>query len=269
MNEIFSDVSNIVDIDTISDYPDDYLAETLNISSDLLTFYRNWTFHDSKWYYYKNIYNEKFLLNELLGVKLAEYFAIDSISYLLGRDSEQKYILSENFRNKETEYLYTDELGIPNFSYGCENIQNFVNLKYICPSKEEYRKLLENLFKLCALDFYSAQTDRHENNLLFTKNKNNELSICKLFDYEASFVYSENNLIDNPFFTAEIFDKATSKLFKRFPEAYKIFLLILKINLEQMLKSIIQEYNLKFSKDLIDEYIEFDKMRKILINNIK
>ena len=276
MSDLFSSTEDITDV-KFKDYSYHYLARSINSSSYLLNNYSQWEKIKGKWYYFKEITAKlfsdvrfdsmKFLLNELLGVKLANFWDLDTISYLIGKNENSFYLLSENFRNWSAEYFLADELDVPSFLYGNTGIENILNLRYVCPNKENYYHLLANLFKMFALDFYSAQADRSSTNMIFSKDKDSNISLCKAFDYEISFEKElDLQSISNPFLDRGI--EETQDFFYYFPTAYETFRLIAYIDLDKMLQDIIDEYNLNVPENLIEEYLTFDKERKALVKQL-
>jgi len=170
------------------------ISKATGIRKDICKTWDTWYENNNKWYFFKDfgysdqsVFESK-LINELIGEYLANRLGLDTVHYELARintqsDRELIGLASENFIQKRNKYLFIRDMDI---SVNYANTNNLNRLRHICPNEENYKELLDEIYKLVALDIYMSQEDRCEQNIQFRKHKKN-LHLAPIYDYEYSF----------------------------------------------------------------------------------
>lgn len=143
----------------------------------------------------------KFLLNELIGEIISEYFDLQTKKSIvvqneldLGREELRFYLISKVFFEEGLNYLrYDDFVDVRNDEY--ENLNNLGRLTkfWDCNTGEEVlvdvnslEILKSDLKKLIVRDFLPEQKDRNVCNFMFGY-EGNRVKLMPVYDYEHSF----------------------------------------------------------------------------------
>lgn len=263
------------------------LKDILNIDEKTLSLWNRWYNLDGKWYYYKTGIPSYSFFNELLGVELAKNFDLDTIEYQIAcqklniNRNHPFYadfptygygLISENFREKDKEYLNPTDLGYSFFKdSNIKNLNGKTILKDLsiieflrCDTEENYNELIRNIIKLSVLDFYMQQEDRCDRNILFSKNKENYIRLAKVFDFELSFAklsldYSNSLLLLN------LENKKTLDIIRTNLDFQEQFYNLMNINMQDVIDRINDKYKLKMTRDFLSIYFDHDKrVKKIM-----
>lgn len=201
---------------------------------------QNWFKKGATWYYFKSD-DLIYVLNELVGEKISEYFALETAHYQLARinfNMFNKYgITSANFCSPSNEYKRITDL---NFSHSDE-FDWLDNIKVLCKNNDEYKRLLLDLKKLFIRDFMSRERDRNISNFLFKINANG-VRLAPLFDYEGSF-FGDVDYYFNPLGMLDTNNMNTCDLLKHDQDFRVLLERLLNFNIEKSLENIEEENN--------------------------
>ena len=160
-----------------------------------------WIQLDDKLYYFKTIKTITRLINDLLGVKITEYFELPSVQYKIAKgfyNGEEIYgLISKYQRNKEYKYSNLYDLAYSEDSPITEpyDIRNLSFLKSL-ESAYSGTILPNQLKKLIVRDFVTNEKDRKMSEI-HIREKNNIIEIDKIFDYEIEWnLVGEANTTD-------------------------------------------------------------------------
>lgn len=212
---------------------------------------QNWFKKDSTWYYFKSD-DLIYILNELLGEKISEYFSLETAHYQLAKinfDMFNKYgIASANFCSSLNKYKRITDLNFSHFN-GFDWLNN---IKTLCKNNNEYKMFLLDLKKLFIRDFMSRERDRNISNFLFKMNDNG-IRLAPLFDYEGSF-FGDVDYYSNPLGILDINNLNTCDLLKHDQDFQNLLEKIMDFNIEKKLKIIEEENNLNVPLEFKEYY---------------
>lgn len=267
-----------------------YLQDKLGIDEETLMFYANWYEIDGELYYFKEERDIQRLVNELLGVHLANYFKLDTIEYNLGmkkiKDRYQTGLLSKSVYEQDKQYKNLYTIAEAN-AYGNINENCLDNVLDLYSSSKEKRKVILQVLRMSILDFYSHQVDRVYPNIDFQIFPS--VSLGPLYDYEETFDVEQdyattrqyllpknynwyekgeytyqNDLVKFVFPSCEV-----EQIFNEYPEIYKHFIKILDLDLEKYLRTIEKTNDIKIPDWLLKHYMNYDKEQKSFVRKIK
>lgn len=150
-----------------------------------------WVNLDNKIYYFKQIKTITRLINDLLGVKVTEFFNLPSVHYHLAKGFYQgaeiyglisEYERDENYQYKNLEDIVYSENSIIEDSY---DIRNLSILKAIENAYSE-TPLPIQLKKILVRDLVTNEKDRKMSEIHIRENLNT-IEIDKIFDYEIEW----------------------------------------------------------------------------------
>lgn len=149
-------------------------------------------------YYFKLMKNISYLLNDLLGVKITQYFGLPSVEYKLARGFYKgkeifglisKYQREENYQYENLEDIVYSDNSLIETPYDIRNI-SFLNALEIAYPEELLSKQLKTLI---VRDLVTNEKDRKMGEVHIRKNNIDGLvEIDKIYNYE-----NEWNLLDN------------------------------------------------------------------------
>lgn len=255
------------------------LSKYVNVPVPILEVWHSWYNVDGNWYYFKPYESIYFLFNELIGEQLARYFCVDTVHYELAfckkknnpyLRSFDKYsygVLSKNFRQKNKRYLSSIDLHIPGDSKHISNLKS-KKVKRLFSDEENYNMVIEKIIKMTILDFYMNQWDRRACNFCFSKDKNNFIDLCKLYDYENSFSYV-SNIYENSILQFNLNNQGTLNYIKNNEVMQQQLYRLLDLNIIEIMDEIIDYYNIIMPKDVKDIYLDNDKRMKTMVKEYK
>lgn len=201
---------------------------------------QNWFKKGSTWYYFKSD-DLIYILNELLGEKISEYFSLETAHYQLAKinfNMFNKYgIASANFCSLSNEYKRITDLNFSHF----DEFDWLDNIKTLCKNNNEYKMLLLDLKKLFIRDFMSREKDRNISNFLF-KITATGVRLAPLFDYEGS-LFGDVDYYSNPLGTLDINNLNTCDLLKHDQDFQMLLEKLMDFNVEKQLEIIEEENN--------------------------
>ncbi len=175
-------------------------------------FYIHYMYYQNfEWYYFKQ--EEKndetkylyYLLDELMGSYLAQFIELPTISFQIAKRDSFLGLVSKNFRGKECDYYFFDQLPIAQLLEFSTSFINIEMLKSLCIDNINVDKLVDCISKLLALDLHMLQMDRSRVNLQFQINRDTKfLGLSPIYDfsnYADKWQYSTSFNIFNPIIT--------------------------------------------------------------------
>lgn len=136
------------------------------------------------------VYYKPFFLEEYIGEYIAKYLGLKTVENFIVDVEGKNFIASKNFVNKNKKYITPKDF--INTGY----LLNVNKLDKIFSSLKKYdnlEKLIQEFFKMIALDIYMRQEDRNLENYIFEL-FNNSISLGPLYDYTVAFDYYNNEL---------------------------------------------------------------------------
>lgn len=127
--------------------------------NDLSYLHAKFTKIDGNWYFWKYV-DDYQLLNELIGSFLAKLIDLDTAEYIPGISSTDKLVvISKNFREPSIKYFMSNKF----FKEAPLTYSEYLSkINYNTESLKSLDKLLlKQLLKVCILDLYMGQYDRH------------------------------------------------------------------------------------------------------------
>ena len=240
------------------------ISHSVGINKDICQYWNNWYTSGNKWYYFKyfpyaesNYINYK-LINELIGEYLANYLNVDVVHYEIGRFKDTYGLVSENFIKKGSKYYFLEDIDIPK-DYTSTN--NLLLLKNRCKNIENYNKLINEIFKLVAIDIYMNQADRNDSNFQFRKEKGS-ISLAPLYDFEESFYEPFKDEYKSILLGIDIYD------IKKYLELKKLINKLLDLNIKDILYKIECDKNILIPKENKEYYEDFVSDRKMLLKSV-
>ena len=164
--------------------------------------------------------NILFLLNELIGEIISEYFELQTKKSIIVQD-ETDFIISDTlsfaliskvFFESGLDYLHYDDFKDvkPNVYEGIFNLSRLNKFwdcnigEWVLVDETALRVLKNDLKKLMVRDYSTKQKDRTINNFMFGYIGNN-VKLMPVYDYEHSFAnYTYDNLLDLPLFLESV-----------------------------------------------------------------
>ncbi len=228
--------------------------------------------HEVKGKYYHFKFSNRLIriLNELIGPKLALQFDLKTVSNIpaimdYGDNLKFYGILSENFKDKDKQYLNMSELGFKN-KRGIDNKwKNIPKLKKYC-NKEDYDDLINSIFKMTCLDYIMGQADRVSSNFLFERD-GSKMSFAPLFDYAEAYesikegcVYDRYHnpslpfSVGNAFMTLSFWETKFKWFLWKYPNFQKYLEIACDIDIIKILEEIEEEHSLHISDDCKQYY---------------
>ena len=254
------------------------LKEFLYIDEETLGIYGNCYNINGNWYYFKHELTIYQFFNELLGEELSKHFSLDSVEYEIGRkrislnkkrifidDDYATYsygLLSKNFREKEL--VYTNPV-----DYGYNFLKDLEILDALkCDIHENYEELISNIIKLSVLDFYMQQEDRWHYNILFSKDSNNYMRLCKVFDFENSFAKLDTEY-KSSLLRLDLENKKTIRILRKNNMFQEQFSNLMNINIKDIIDRIQDKHHLILTKEFLSLYKEHDQAIKKLVKDYR
>ena len=203
-------------------------------------FYLNrWFKVNNEWLNFKDNKYYQYIINELLGEKISEYFDLETIHYRIGKliinGKCDKYgIISKSFCDKKYEYLTLDEY----FSKIQKKDLNIIKeINKVTNNKKECLNLTNDLKKMFIRDFYTGQRDRIYFNMILKKT-NKGIRLGPLFDYEYSFNPIDPSIYRSSLCKISLYDKNTCDLLRNDKKFQELIQKIMNINLKNIIEDI-------------------------------
>lgn len=231
------------------------IANKINIDIETYKSYDNWVIINGEWYYYKEIYDERKFVNEMLGVKVCEYFDIPSVKYDIGYALNLQHLgitlISKNFRKNDVKYLNQDD--VTTSRELITDINDYVE-------KDRVKEVKLKLLKALIVNFAISNIDYNRYNILFEVKKSKIFDIAPLFDFENSFK-RVIDLYQNDLQTFRLED--LKEMMDTYPQIKPYIQKIFDMNLLSLLDDIQEQYHLIIDKEqLKNSYIDYENKLK-------
>jgi len=222
-----------------------------------------WIKQKHELYYFKTRENE-FLLRELLGESVSEYFNIPTVRYELAKGIIQKQevygLLSKYARAKNKRYKTLQEC-LKDYNYsslcGVDIVDAVDNIWHGAP-------ITEDIYAFLVRDFFTNEWDRLPSEILIELSSVPRLGYLCDYEYEFTDIKTKiaiPRLYYMSFENEFILDKIQrDEMFKKYFEK------ALKINLTEMLEKLCQEKKLRLDSSVYDLYQTFEQSQKELIS---
>lgn len=150
-----------------------------------------WLQREDGIYYFKSVKNMFLTLNDLLGVKITEYFGLPSVHYEVAKgnyNGQEVFGLLSKYERKEGYYYQNLEDIVYGENSKLNSIHNPSNLSILEILDEVYKgqPLSEQLKTLIVRDFVTNETDRKMGEIHIHE-INGITSIDKIYDYEVEW----------------------------------------------------------------------------------
>lgn len=201
--------------------------------------------------YHKKMRHRVYIVNELVGEFISQYFGLDTVKSIMYKDIKPSYywLLSKVFTNNIEHYSYLDSL-FPGFinssTIGLDNLNNlsriysFTHRKIYDVSKRDLEKLSLSLRKLIVRDFITNQTDRHGANFMFSFNKSH-VKLMPVYDYEHSFKKAEMKKFLG-YFDFNLNDEDVIKFIKNDDIFQELLEIAMCLDMRKIIKQLEDEY---------------------------
>ncbi len=255
---ILKDESKVIDFKNASKMPYEIITAKLNIPGSDKSRYDNWysIMHES--YYFKERARLQDIITELLGVYLSKYMGLDSVEYELAvQDGELIGLLSKNFRKENADYVYASNLTTEDR----KKIRNYANAKVSIVSIPYKKMVYDYIMRL----YYAATFDLANN--VLCERKHSIPHISTLFDYEKSFMETEEDSFYDPFLGISISGKTIRVISETHPLMKHSISKALGFDITKAFKAIESEYNISIPDEVKAQYQEFNSERKDFIKD--
>lgn len=240
--------------------------------------------HEVNGKYYRFKFSNRLIsiINELVGPKLALKFDLKTVKNIpgimdYGANFKFYGILSENFKDKDKQYLDMFELGFKNTRCINNEWKNIPKLKKYC-NKEDCDNLINEIFKMTCLDYIMGQADRVSSNFLFERD-GSKVVFAPLFDYsEACESIKEGCVYDryhnpslpfsvgNAFMTLTFWETKFKWFLWKYPSFKKHLQIACNINIIKILEEIEEEHSLHIPNDCKNYYdVRIKEKQKIML----
>lgn len=249
------DSDKIVDLsNSIKLKANEELSRITNTDVLQLELYDNWIYLNGKVCYMKQIYNLQVLFSELLGETISKYMNLPTIEYKIGKNEDGMYLVSENFKKEELEY-------IDSVFFGKKKLNSIKNSLL----NGEDTPFVKELSKYLITNFYIALTDRTYNTSIIKDNGG--FMLAPTYDYESAFVDEKSDIYLDPIISYNFYPASSEKMLdnKYFEEGlYKL----LDMEFENIINKVEEEKGIVFPNRLAEYYLDFNNERKEYIKTL-
>ena len=234
------------------------------IRRDVMECWDSWYSKDNKLYFFKNFYDVHEqdctyrFINELIGVKLAEYLKLDSIKYNIAKADKEYGLASLNFHNRDNNYYFVRDLYLPLNSF---NMKNLDRIRTRCRDNNNHQELVKEILKAVAIDIYMNQKDRTYSNIQFRKDKNG-LHYAPAYDFEESFINPRETTYESGLLRI---DTNSRRAYENYP-LLKIYLeRLFDVRITDTLEEIEDDYSINIPNKAKNYYRRFINERERVI----
>lgn len=238
--------------------------------------YLNWLSNEGQLYYFKH-----FNLNDFIGEQLCKILNLECAEYDLAMVKGGIQTISKNFIDNDFEYyniknihMYFNKISSKEkHVYTLEMfLKTLIDLGF---KKDIIDKLIDNLLKMSAIDYFSRQTDRYFNNYMF-KIRDFDISLAPVYDFGESFSFNGGSYMEYGFnygYNNELLNISWSNFFyneliKKYPNLRLYLEKMYYINLKEIILNICRKYNLDIDDDLMDIYAHEENISKMRIKEL-
>ena len=205
-------------------------------------------------YYYAKKKAEDKICNEIVGRYLCNKIGLETTDLELLLDEDKLKIVTPNYRKQNLKYQCQKDDADKLFRH-----QYDIRRLSILP--KAYQK---EQFKLISIDMMMEQWDRSGKNMEEVV-IDGKLHLTPVIDFENSFLYNKYFIYDNPYVSIPKDVENIDMFLNDFPEAYKYFLEIFDIEVDELIECIESNYPIKVDNEVKEEYNRtISKNQKIL-----
>ncbi len=173
-------------------------------------------------------------------------------------------IASPTFKRRGYRYFEIEDFGIVPTD---DSIDHLLQLSH---GEENRKQLYMDLLNMIALDIYMRQTDRYSYNYMFEQDREKNIRLAPLFDFETSL---EDDVDDNEIFSkCDLYGFETIDDCKRFidkyPEFYDVLSSYLDLDLGYVVQDTFAKRRMNLPEKYSDHYRDFGERRKEFIKRI-
>ena len=223
---------------------------------------------DGKYYLFKYTWDDRIIINELIGSYLAKLIDLEAVDYKIGINNNKKYILSEIFFDNNFDYYY------PSYVYNAIDESKLKKKLFINYIPEEYPYIREKLLKLTLLDIKMGQYDRSSyTNIMIKKSiVSNYVDLAPIYDFGLSYpIDLDENLLRvyyNPYVILRKNKDSLSLLIDEYPQVKNYIEILRNIEMPSILTTIENKNNISIDNELKSYLIakdnEYNKILKKL-----
>jgi len=217
--------------------------------------------HES-FYFNGSIYFPKMTnLNELIGEELSKYMRLRTVNFDLFEkiNTGEIFIASKSFINTNSTYItYRESLSI--------NDSNNNSLRSTCIDENNYQQLLNNIFKMFAIDIYMGQKDRCYVNYQFEKYDTGYLDLAPIYDF------TESAWDQDIAYTCDLYDfyfkSSYDEFFSIYPESLEMIKKIKDVDLKKIIEKMEINKGIKLTEEIIDVYLKREEITQKKLEKI-
>jgi len=222
----------------------------------------------NKYFYFKSNY----AFQELLIESIFKEIKVNTVEHQIVKVDEEIGLISANYRKSKLKYQYFDELTIGLNTNSFIEINNLLKKSM---NREDYKKCIEQIFKIISVDILFGQYDRWEYNVFFEKSKNH-IQLSPMFDNGCIFSedYGDISIYKSCFGIFSISEKYedyfTTNVIRKFPKLFLSLEQAINFELSKIFDNLEVEYKIKICKEIrtqIQNY--YDKHRKMVEKTLK
>ncbi len=224
--------------------------------------------------FFKNFNHAEFIGEELCNIRnirCTHYFMAGltrfKVNKSLKRGEVDKYnptigIGSYDFTDNNKQYKRIDD-------YEVRANNGFESMLKHAKNEENKKQLCRDMLEMIALDIYMGQVDRSAVNIMFEEDKEGNIRLAPLYDFEYSL---NSTLLDDSIYTSDLYSFDTFEDCKEFIKKYPLFRDILasylNINLVEVISRCYSRRGLNIPSDKWNFYMDFDQKQKEKIQKI-
>lgn len=262
---IFNEKTKFLELNNKVDFSLE-VAKTINIDEDTFRTYSHWYLYNGEFYYYKKSYNEYEMLNHLICAKIAEFFKLLTVQFQLAKAEDSVGLASKNFRVANCDYV---SAGF--FSYNMDAIfalQEYERRFSIGNNLSD--KMISDILKLIAFHIYTSLDDLIIENIIFKETKDS-FALDYSFDYDYAFNCEKDPKeiqYGSPICGFAIPSVEFDKILLKYPFFADYLKSFLDINMDNILKKVVEEHSLSLNELYLDHYKEQDEIKKEFIRGL-
>ena len=227
--------------------------------------------------YFKNFNHAEFIGEELANIRnirCTHYFIAGltrfKINKTLKRGEIDKYnptigIGSYDFTEKDKKYKRIDD-------YPKKATTGFESMLRNAKTEENKRQLCRDLLELIALDIYMGQVDRSEVNFMFEEDKEGNIRLAPLYDFEYSLNKTLLRMANSDIYSSDLYSFDTiddcREFIRKYPMFRDILASYLNVNLVDVISRSYSRRGLTMPSNRWNFYMDFEQERKKTIKKI-
>lgn len=225
--------------------------------------------------YFKRFNHAEFIGEELANIRnirCTHYFIAGltrfKINKTLSKSKTDKYnptigIGSFDFKEKDKTYKYINEY---------EKLANngFESMLGNAKSEENKKQLCKDMLEMLAIDIFMGQADRSEVNIMFEEDKNGNIRLAPLYDFEHSLnstCQNSNKLYESSLYSFDNINECR-EFIKKYPIFREILASYLNVNLTDVISRSYNKHGLVIPSDKWEYYMDFENKQKEKIKSI-